>query len=78
MFINLTNLNVEIFSYNFSLIIPIKESQPMKHIIETIIYLIFISLGLPDSLLGLGWPVIQKEFNVDSSYAGYISMATYL
>ena len=35
-----------------------------------VIYLIFISLGLPDSLLGSGWPVMQQYFNVPSSYAG--------
>ena len=46
----------------------------MSKYLVIIIYLIFISLGLPDSLLGSGWPVMQKEFNVDSSYAGYISM----
>ena len=39
-----------------------------------IIYLIFISLGLPDSLLGSGWPSMQVFFNVPSSYAGYVSM----
>lgn len=39
-----------------------------------VIYLIFISLGLPDSLLGSGWPVMKKYFNVPSSYAGYVSM----
>ena len=39
-----------------------------------VIYLIFISLGLPDSLLGSGWPTMQTYFNVPSSYAGYISM----
>ena len=46
----------------------------MSKYLVIIIYLIFISLGLPDSLLGSGWPVMQKEFKVDSSYAGYISM----
>ena len=46
----------------------------MSKYLVIIIYLIFISLGLPDSLLGSGWPVMQKEFDVDSSYAGYISM----
>ena len=39
-----------------------------------VIYLIFISLGLPDSLLGSGWPVMQISFGVPSSYAGYVSM----
>ena len=39
-----------------------------------VIYIIFISLGLPDSLLGSGWPVMQTAFSVPSSYAGYVSM----
>jgi fucose permease len=39
-----------------------------------VIYLIFISLGLPDSLLGSGWPKMQMVFGVPSSYAGYVSM----
>ena len=34
----------------------------------------FISLGLPDSLLGSGWPVMQLELNVPLSYAGIVSM----
>ena len=46
----------------------------MSKYLIIIIYLIFISLGLPDSLLGSGWPVMQKDFDVDSSYAGYVSM----
>ena len=39
-----------------------------------IIYLAFISLGLPDSLLGAGWPVISQNLNVPLSYAGIVSM----
>lgn len=39
-----------------------------------VIYLIFISLGLPDSLLGSAWPKMQVAFDVPSSYAGYVSM----
>ncbi len=39
-----------------------------------VIYLIFISLVLLDSLLGSGWPVMQVAFGVPSSYAGYVSM----
>ena len=35
----------------------------------------FISLGLPDSLLGSGWPAMHAAFSVPSSYAGYVSMA---
>lgn len=46
----------------------------MTFLLLAVIYLIFISLGLPDSLLGSGWPVMQAEFAVPSSYAGYVSM----
>lgn len=38
-----------------------------------IIYLAFISLGLPDSVLGSAWPTIYPEFSVPVSYAGIIS-----
>ena len=46
----------------------------MGSLLLGVIYLIFISLGLPDSLLGSGWPTMQADFGVPSSYAGYISM----
>ena len=46
----------------------------MGSLLLAVIYLIFISLGLPDSLLGSGWPKMQMAFNVPSSYAGYVSM----
>lgn len=39
-----------------------------------IIYLSFISLGLPDALFGSAWPNIYLEFEVPVSYAGIISM----
>jgi fucose permease len=39
-----------------------------------IIYVCFISLGLPDSLLGSSWPTIYKDFNVPVSYAGFVSV----
>ena len=46
----------------------------MVSLLLAVIYLVFISLGLPDSLLGSGWPKMQVVFGVPSSYAGYISM----
>lgn len=46
----------------------------MVHILLVIIYLAFISLGLPDSLLGSAWPVMHTEFGVPISYAGAVSM----
>ncbi|WP_312644696.1 MFS transporter [Hydrogenoanaerobacterium sp.] len=39
-----------------------------------IIYISFISLGLPDSLLGSAWPVIHADLGVAVSYAGILSM----
>ncbi len=47
----------------------------MASLLLAVIYLIFISLGLPDSLLGSGWPVMHKVFNVPSSYAGFVYMS---
>ena len=46
----------------------------MVHLLLAIIYLSFISLGLPDSLLGAAWPEMYLEFGVPVSYAGIISM----
>lgn len=47
----------------------------MYSLLLAVIYLIFISLGLPDSLLGSGWPTMHVAFGVPSSYAGYVSMS---
>lgn len=46
----------------------------MIQLLLIIIYLAFISLGLPDSLLGSAWPTMYQEFSVPISYAGGISM----
>lgn len=46
----------------------------MFQLLLAIIYLAFISLGLPDSLLGSAWPTMYKEFAVPVSYSGVIFM----
>ena len=46
----------------------------MVQLLLGIIYLAFISLGLPDALLGSAWPSMYQEFGVPVSYAGIISM----
>ena len=46
----------------------------MFHLLLAVIYLAFISLGLPDSLLGAAWPQMFPQFGVPVSYAGIISM----
>ena len=46
----------------------------MVHLILIVIYLSFISLGLPDALLGAAWPTMCGELSVPLSYAGGISM----
>ena len=45
----------------------------MTHILLVVIYLAFISLGLPDSLLGAAWPTMYPQFDVPVSYAGIVS-----
>lgn len=46
----------------------------MYTLLLLLIYLAFISLGLPDSLLGSAWPVIHEAVQVPLSYAGVVSM----
>ena len=46
----------------------------MIHFLLLLIYLAFISLGLPDALLGAAWPVISGEFSVPVSYMGVVSL----
>ena len=46
----------------------------MATLLLVIIYLAFISLGLPDALLGAGWPVMQPEFGVPFGFAGLVSV----
>jgi fucose permease len=48
--------------------------QMLSTLLLAIIYISFISLGLPDSLLGAAWPSMYKGLNVPLHYAGYISM----
>ena len=45
----------------------------MVHFLLAVTYLAFISLGLPDSLLGSAWPSMFPEFGVPVSYAGIVS-----
>ena len=42
----------------------------MVHLLLAIIYLSFISLGLPDALLGAAWPNMYLDLNTSISYAG--------
>ncbi len=44
----------------------------MIHLLLAVIYLSFISLGLPDSLLGAAWPSMYQEFGVPVSCSGII------
>lgn len=46
----------------------------MVQLLLVIIYISFISLGLPDALLGSAWPSMYREMGVPVSYAGIISM----
>lgn len=46
----------------------------MASLLLAVIYVAFISLGLPDPLLGSAWPSMYKDFGVDISFAGIIAM----
>ncbi|HNW86584.1 MAG TPA: MFS transporter [Candidatus Limiplasma sp.] len=46
----------------------------MASILLVVIYIAFISLGLPDSLLGSAWPSMYKTLHVPLSYAGILTM----
>ena len=46
----------------------------MYSLLLALIYVAFISLGLPDSLLGSGWPVMHEAFGVPISYMGFVTM----
>lgn len=46
----------------------------MYSLLLILIYIAFISLGLPDSLLGSGWPVMHEVFGVPISYMGIVTM----
>lgn len=46
----------------------------MYSLLLALIYMAFISLGLPDSLLGAGWPAIHADMNVPVSFMGIVSM----
>lgn len=49
-------------------------SPAQKSVLLIVIYLAFISLGLPDSLLGAAWPAMFEGLGVPVDYAGIISM----
>lgn len=46
----------------------------MTTILLFVIYISFISLGLPDSILGSAWPTMYQELDVPVSYAGIIAV----
>ena len=46
----------------------------MASLLLAIIYISFVSLGLPDALLGAAWPLMQTDLSVPVSFAGGISL----
>lgn len=46
----------------------------MYSLLLAIIYIAFVSLGLPDSLVGAGWPVMHEDLGVPVAFAGIITM----
>ena len=50
----------------------------MASLLLALIYVCFVSLGLPDSLLGSAWPVMHVEIHAPVSFAGLISMTIFI
>lgn len=46
----------------------------MVNLLLAVIYIAFISLGLPDALLGAAWPTMSQDLGAPVSWAGGISM----
>jgi len=46
----------------------------MVALLLAVIYMAFIGLGLPDSLLGSAWPVMYVQLGTEFSFAGFVSM----
>ena len=49
----------------------------MYILLLTIIYIAFISLGLPDSVLGAAWPSMYRSLNVSEGSAGILTLLMY-
>ena len=45
-------------------------------ILLIVIYIAFVSLGFPDSLFGVSWPVVHLEFGIQESFASVYSVIT--
>ncbi len=41
-----------------------------------VIYIVFVSLGLPDSLFGVSWPVVHTDFGINENFASFYSIIT--
>jgi len=46
----------------------------MATLLLILIYIAFISLGLPDSIIGVSWPAMRNQFGLSLEYGGYISL----
>ena len=46
----------------------------MATVLLILIYIFYIGLGIPDSLLGAAWPAIYQQFGVPISFASLISL----
>ena len=46
----------------------------MVGLLLAVIYISFISLGLPDALLGAAWPIMHVELDVPLSFAGSVAL----
>ncbi len=52
------------------------DRTDMKYLLLAVIYLTFVSLGLPDSVFGASWPIIQTDFSTPGSLGSLYTMIT--
>lgn len=53
---------------------PRPYPRSMASLLIAVIYLAFISMGLPDALLGSAWPAMRPQLGVPVSYAGFLTI----
>lgn len=76
------NTNKNIFSHSILYdiirygITPEKRSFNMVTALLVVIFVAYIGLGIPDSLLGAAWPAIYADLGIPVSYASYITACT--
>mgnify|MGYP000938532629 FL=1 len=57
---------------------PSAQTQPRQrpYALILLIFVAYVALGLPDGLLGVGWPSIRHDFGIPIDSLGYLLFVT--